>query len=114
MKYPLLAAAAAAASLLAATPVLAQSAQGAPGAAETVDGMTGDTLNRFRGYVTEQRRPSVRMQEQVVVGSTLPGTIEYYEVPASSGVTTRYRYAIINDRTVLVDPQTRRVVQVIQ
>jgi len=34
------------------------------------------------------------------------------EVPREYGV-TRYRYTVVNDRTVLVDPSTHRIVQVI-
>jgi Protein of unknown function (DUF1236) len=37
----------------------------------------------------------------------------FYRVPREYGVPSRYRYTIVNDRTVLVDPRTRRVVQVI-
>jgi hypothetical protein len=39
--------------------------------------------------------------------------VTYYEVPASYGV-KEYRYTRVNDRVVLVDPRTHRVVQVIQ
>jgi len=34
------------------------------------------------------------------------------EVPREYGV-TRYRYTVVNDRSVLVDPSTHRIVQVI-
>ncbi|RWB66657.1 MAG: DUF1236 domain-containing protein [Mesorhizobium sp.] len=43
------------------------------------------------------------------VGSTVPDTVELQEVPD-----VQYRYAIVNDHTVLIDPGTRKVVQVIQ
>jgi hypothetical protein len=43
------------------------------------------------------------------LGSTVPDTVELREVPD-----VQYRYVVVNDHTVLVDPQTRRVVQVIQ
>ena len=33
---------------------------------------------------------------------------------AQLGVQTQYRYSVVNDRTVLVDPQTRRIIQVIE
>jgi hypothetical protein len=41
-----------------------------------------------------------------------PSGVEYYEVPAEYGV-RGYRYTIVNDRTVLVDPRTHRIVEVI-
>jgi len=43
----------------------------------------------------------------------LPATgVTYYDVPAEYGV-TEYRYTIVNDRTVLVDPRTHTIVQII-
>ena len=48
------------------------------------------------------------------MGATLPNEgIGYYDVPREYGETT-YRYTVTNNRTVLVDPQSRRVMQVIQ
>ncbi|TIP33591.1 MAG: DUF1236 domain-containing protein, partial [Mesorhizobium sp.] len=41
------------------------------------------------------------------VGSTVPDTVELREVPD-----VQYRYAVVNDRTVLIDPGTRRVIHV--
>ena len=38
--------------------------------------------------------------------------VTYYEVPAEYGV-TKYRYTIVNNRTVLVDPMTHTIVQII-
>jgi len=49
-----------------------------------------------------------------VVGETLPQSVEVYAIPADVGVQTQYRYSVVNDRTVLVDPQTRRIIQVIE
>ncbi|PVE22700.1 hypothetical protein DC522_19955 [Microvirga sp. KLBC 81] len=65
-------------------------------------------------YVVTQGTPSVRVQEQVVVGQPLPRQVELYAVPSTVGVQTQYRYSVVNDRTVLVDPQTRQVIQVIE
>jgi hypothetical protein len=36
-----------------------------------------------------------------------------YDVPPDYHVDHRYRYAMINDRTVIVDPVTHRIVDVI-
>jgi hypothetical protein len=67
-----------------------------------------------RQYVVRQSVPSVRVQEQVVVGAPLPQTVQLHAIPADVGVQTQYRYSVVNDQTVLVDPSTRRVVQVLQ
>lgn len=67
---------------------------------------------RFRTYVIEQHHPSVAYSGDVIVGTTLPNTVTMYDVPPDYHVTT-YKYAVVNDRVVLVDPTTYRVVQVL-
>jgi hypothetical protein len=61
-------------------------------------------ITSARGY----RGPSVRVQERVLVGEPLPGAVELRTVPSH----TEYRYAIVNDQRVIVDPRTRRVIRV--
>jgi hypothetical protein len=39
--------------------------------------------------------------------------VTYYQVPNEYGATD-YRYTIVNDEPVLVDPGSRRIVQVIE
>ncbi|NNM73054.1 DUF1236 domain-containing protein [Enterovirga aerilata] len=89
---------------------------GAVGAATgTVGGILGvDTRPRFRTYVESRNVPSYRYREEVRVGTVLPAEgVTYYEVPAEYGV-REYRYTVVNDRTVLVEPRTRRIVEVIE
>ncbi|HWL04138.1 MAG TPA: DUF1236 domain-containing protein [Xanthobacteraceae bacterium] len=79
-----------------------------------VGGIADSTQPQFRQYVVEQRRPSYRYDREVVVGAELPQSgVTYYEVPERFG-RTEYRYTVVNDHTVLVDPQTHRIVQVIE
>jgi hypothetical protein len=88
---------------------------GAVGAATgTVGGILGvDTRPRFREYVVREHRPSYRYREEVRVGTVLPEQgVTYYEVPSEYGARD-YRYTIVNDRPVLVEPRTRRIVEVI-
>ncbi|HEU4804222.1 MAG TPA: DUF1236 domain-containing protein [Nitrobacter sp.] len=69
---------------------------------------------RFHRYVVEQHRPSYHYREPVRVGAVLPESgVTYYEVPAEYGAPD-YRYTVVNDRTVLVDPRTHRIVDVIE
>ena len=76
-------------------------------------GIADDTRPRFRSYVTERRVPSYRYDSEVRVGADLPSAgVTYYDVPHEYGV-TKYRYTVVNDRTVLVDPRSHRIVQVI-
>lgn len=79
-----------------------------------VAGLLGlDQRPRFREYVVKQRHPAYVYGQPVVVGAELPRQgVTYYEVPAEYGVRD-YRYTIVNDRTVLVDPRTGRIVDII-
>ncbi len=88
---------------------------GAVGAATgTVGGILGvDARPGFRDYVTRQNYPSYSYDGPFGVGAVLPGAgVTYYDVPQTYGV-SGYRYTIVNGRTVLVDPVTRRIVQVV-
>src|SRR5215203_2761093 len=88
---------------------------GAVGAATgTVGGILGvDDRPRFREYVVRERRPSYRYSEEVRVGTVLPESgVTYYEVPAEYNA-PNYRYTYVNERPVLVDPRTRRIVEII-
>jgi hypothetical protein len=53
--------------------------------------------------------PSVVVRERVVVGEPLPPAVELRTVPSH----TEYRYAIVNDRRVIVEPRTRKVIKII-
>jgi uncharacterized protein YcfJ len=79
-----------------------------------VGGLAGDAQPRFQQYVVTQNVPSYRYQEEVRVGAVLPSSgVQYYEVPAEYGV-KQYRYTVVNDTPVLVDPGTHRIVQVVR
>jgi hypothetical protein len=84
---------------------------GAAGAAAGAT-LSADESVRARRYVIAQRRPSVRVREDVVVGYRLPPSVVVYPVPAEVGLRSQYEYAIINNRRVLVEPTTREVVYV--
>jgi hypothetical protein len=76
--------------------------------------LSADESARVKQYVVREQRPSVRVTERVTVGKELPSSVEVYSVPVDAGVRTEYRYTVVNDRTVLVDPKTRRILQVIE
>lgn len=76
--------------------------------------LSAEESTRVRSYVVAERRPSMRVTEQVVVGQPLSTRVRLYDVPPRVGLRSNYSYTIVNDRTVLVDPQTRTVVQVIE
>lgn len=73
-----------------------------------------DQRPAFRDYVVEQRVPAFSIPDRVVVGATLPETgVTYYDVPQRFGATT-YRYTVVNGATVLVEPRSRRIVEVVE
>jgi Protein of unknown function (DUF1236) len=61
-------------------------------------------------YVQRERVPSVRVESDIRVGGTLPGTVELHAIPRHNA----YGYAIVNDRRVIVEPKTRRVIRVVE
>jgi len=83
-------------------------------AGAVVGGIADDQRPKFRTYVTSQHPKSYSYNEKVVVGAKLPTSgVTYYDVPKDYGV-TKYRYTVVNDRPVLVDPGTHTIVQVIE
>jgi len=77
-------------------------------------GITIDRRPAFREYIVRERVPNYTIADRVVVGAVLPETgVTYYDVPQSFGITP-YRYTVVNGQTVLVEPRTRRIVQVIE
>ena len=57
--------------------------------------------------------PSYAIEGPVRVGTILPDSgVTYYDVPQQYGATS-YRYTVVNERPSLVDPRSRRIMQVI-
>ena len=84
---------------------------------ETVAGGPGviavEQRPAFREYIVRERVPTYTIPDRVVVGATLPDAgVTYYDVPQRFGPTP-YRYTVVNGATVLVEPRSRRIVQVI-
>jgi hypothetical protein len=90
---------------------------GVRGGAVVVDengGIAVDQRPAFREYVIRERVPNYSIPDRVIVGGVLPESgVTYYDVPQTFGATP-FRYTVVNGRTVLVEPRTRRIVQVIE
>ena len=89
---------------------------GAIGAATgTVGGILGvEDRPRFREYAVREGRPSYRSREDLRVGAVMPQEgVTYYEAPPEYGVRD-YRYTVVNGRTVLVEPRTHRIVEIVE
>jgi hypothetical protein len=84
-----------------------------------IGAIAGSTLSALEAaqvqqYAATQNTPSVRVQERVAPGQTLSAQVPVYAIPPDIGVRTPYGYTVLNEQTVLVDPQTRQIVQVIR
>src|SRR3982750_1313257 len=78
------------------------------------EGIVADQRPAFREYIVRERVPNYTISERVTVGNVLPEVgITYYDVPQTFGATP-YRYTVVNGRTVLVEPRSRRIVQVVE
>jgi hypothetical protein len=118
--------------LLASTSAFAQSstvtgAAGGAAAGAAVGGPVGAAVGGIAGgvagsviepppqvvtYVQQAPAPTERVvvKEKVVVGQPLPETVVVTPVPDDP----KYAYAIVNDERVIVEPSSRKVIQVIQ
>jgi hypothetical protein len=73
-------------------------------------GMAAEPPNEVVTYVQRDSSPSVVYKERVVVGEPLAASVELRPVPQH----TEYRYAIVNNQRVIVEPKSRKVIKIIQ
>jgi hypothetical protein len=120
MRNKLLAVAAIAAAISA--PVAAQAqgvvttgaARGGQAIINEDEGIAADQRPAFHEYIVRERVPNYTIPDRVTVGGVLPEAgVTIYDVPQSFGVTP-YRYTVVNGRTILVEPRSRRIVQVVE
>ena len=84
---------------------------GPPGA--VVGGTVGAAVQlpgEVLSAVTGAPGRSVVVEERIVVGEPLPPRVMLVPVPRHR----QYSYAIVNDRRVIVDPRSRRVIHIIE
>ena len=78
------------------------------------EGIAVDQRPAFREYIVRERVPNYTIPDRVIVGGVLPESgVTTYDVPQTYGATP-YRYTVVNGQTVLVEPRTRRIVQVVE
>lgn len=116
MRNILVAAAAVASALNAPIAAQAQTVGVVGGNTVVIDqngGIIAEQRPAFREYVVRERVPAFTIPDRVVVGTTLPEAgVTVYDVPQQFG-STPLRYTVVNGQTVLVEPRSRRIVQVI-
>jgi uncharacterized protein YraI len=75
-------------------------------------GAVGDAIDptpEVRTYVEQNPMEPVYLEGEVVVGASLPETVQVYEVPDYE-----YRYVYVNGQPVLVEPESRRIVHIVR
>jgi uncharacterized protein YraI len=74
--------------------------------------MTGAAITpapEVRTYIEQNPADPVYLDGEVVVGASLPETVEVREIPDYG-----YRYVYVNGQPVLVEPETRRIVYIVR
>jgi hypothetical protein len=117
MRNMFLATAAVVAVISAPVAALAQGTVGVVGGNSVVvdqdGGLIAEQRPAFREYVVREAVPTFTIPDRIVVGTVLPEAgVTIYDVPQRFGGTP-YRYTVVNGATVLVEPRSRRIVQVI-
>lgn len=77
-----------------------------------IAGVAGPAIEppgEVRSYVTSHRIEPVYLDGEVVVGGSLPDTVDLTEIPDYE-----YRYVYVNGQPVLVEPSSRRIVYVVR
>ena len=68
----------------------------------------------IKQYVVQKKVAPITMSEKAVVGATIPQNVELVTVPSDWGPTfANYRYLYTDNRVVLVEPSSRKVIQII-
>lgn len=73
-------------------------------------GAAAEIPNAFITSVERANTPSVVVRERIVVGEQLPGTVRLYTVPEYPS----YRYAVVNEQRVIVEPRSRKIIRIIE
>lgn len=99
--------------IIAASALVASSAALAQVSAQVTIGQPEQT--KIKEYVVKEKVKPTMIKEKVTVGATLPADVELHAAPADWGPTvTKYRYVYTDNHVVLVEPSSRRVVQIIE
>ncbi len=80
----------------------------------TTTTITPQQESTIKTYVTKEKTKSVAVPSGFTLstGATVPQTVELHSFGSDVGM-TQYRYVVMNNRTVIVDPSTRKVIKVI-
>ena len=67
----------------------------------------------IREYVTTHKVQSITAPTdvQITVGSTLPDTVELHAIDVPD---VKYRYVVVDGQTVVVEPETRKIIHIMK
>ena len=100
--------------LLAGTVALAFLAGGQALAQSVTVEIAPEQRTKIKEYVVKEKVKPITVEERITVGATLPADVELHPVPSDWGpAVTKYRYVYTNDNVVLVEPSSRKVVEII-
>jgi hypothetical protein len=80
------------------------------GTVGTAVGAAAEIPNAFITSIDRANTPSVVVRERIVVGEQLPSTVRVYSVPEYPN----YRYAVVNNQRVIIEPSSRRVIRIVE
>jgi hypothetical protein len=96
-----------------ASPAFSQAVVTTPGVSADIT-LAPEQRTRIKQHVVEKRVKPFAFKERVTVGATVPADVDLVDVPSDWGAgLTRYRYVYSGDNVILVEPSSRRVVQII-
>lgn len=73
-------------------------------------GLAAEIPNAFINSVEQANTPNVVVRERIVVGERLPGTVRLHTIREYPN----YRYAMVNDQRVIVEPRSRKIIRIIE
>jgi uncharacterized protein DUF1236 len=74
-----------------------------------------DTRTTIKEYVVKEKIRPVTVKERVVVGSALPADVQLSPAPTAWGPSvSKYHYIYSDNHVVLVEPSSRKVIQIIE
>jgi len=80
------------------------------GVAGAAVGMAAEPPAEVRTYVMRERVPSVTYHDEIVVGRPVRKEVQLRTIPKHK----EYRFAVINNKRVIVEPKTRKIIQIIE
>lgn len=84
------------------------------GAADAQITIAPEQRTKIKSYVTSQNIKPVTVKEKITVGATLPADVTLTAVPSDWGPSvSKYRYVYVDNRVALVEPDSRKVVTII-